>query len=257
MMNRNPSTILEEAKAKFAEILNARDLGDVHVSVTVKPLTPEEAIGRPQRRDYPIIEGKERIIEAGVLGARGHAFTDSPQDFEGAVREVLELPLTSNQNRAVLIAVMNAMLRHLDSVEGTVHCKDEDPEKCAEEIAAFVRETYGTVTVGLIGLNPAIAEALVSTFGTENVMISDLNRDNIGREKFGVAIVDGREGADRLIERSDVVVVTGTTLVNGTFDSIMGTVRNLGKNYLVYGVTCSGVCRLMGLNRMCPYGRDQ
>jgi hypothetical protein len=256
MMNRQ-HTILEGAKAAFEEILHDRELLDVPVSVTVKPLTPEEAIGSPQRRDYPIIEGKERIIEASVLGAKGHAFTDSPRNFEGAVRDVLELPLTSNRNRAVFIAVMNAMLRHLELIEGTVHCKDEDPEKCAKEIAAFLRETYGAVRVGMIGLNPAIAEALASTFGAGNVTVSDLNRDNIGREKFGVNIVDGRTETDALIERSDVVVVTGTTLVNGTFDAIMSSIRDLKKNYLVYGVTCAGVCHLMGLNRMCPYGRDQ
>jgi hypothetical protein len=256
MMNESSPTILEESKGKFEEIMNEKRLLDVHVSVTVRPLTPEEAIGNPLRRDYPIIEGKERVIEADVLGAKGHAFTDSPRNFFGTMREVLELPLTTNQNRSVFIAVMNAMLRHLEKIGGTVHCKDEDPEKCAKEIAAFVKEKRGGVRVGLIGLNPAIAEALTSAFGEKNMMISDLNRDNIGKKKFGVTVVDGRTDTDTLIERSDFVVVTGTTIVNGTFDAIMRTIEKFGKDYLVYGVTGSGVCHLQGLNRMCPYGRD-
>jgi len=257
MINKKQSAFLAEAKTGFEEILKARNLLDVHVSVTARPLTPEEAIGSPTRRDYPIIEGKERIIEATVLGAKGHAFTDSPRDFDGSMREVMDLPLTTNQNRAILIAVMNAMLRHLDIIEGTVHCKDEDPEKCAKEIAAFIFEKHGAARIGLIGLNPAIAELLISTFGKENVTISDLNRDNIGKKKFGVTIVDGRVDTERLIEWSDVIVVTGTTLVNDTFDLIMSSIRNFGKDYIVYGVTCAGVCHLMDLNRVCFYGRNE
>ncbi|UCF04047.1 MAG: hypothetical protein JSV33_08815 [bacterium] len=257
MMNAASPTVIEESKHKFEEILNAKRLLDVHVSVTVRPLTPEEAIGSPQRQDFPIIEGKERVIEADVLGAKGHAFTDSPRNFSGTMRDVLELPLTTNQNRGVFIAVLNAMLRHLEEIEGTVHCKNEDPEKCAKEIAGFVWEKRSGVKVGLIGLNPAIAEALISTFGEENVTVSDLNRDNVGKKKYGVTIVDGRDETDTLIERSDFVVITGTTLVNGTFDAIMQAIGKLGKDYLVYGVTGSGVCHLQGLNRMCPYGRDR
>jgi uncharacterized protein (DUF4213/DUF364 family) len=257
MMNSKRPAVLDDAKTRFEKILEAKNLLDVHVSVTARPLTPEEAIGSPTRRDYPIIEGKERIIEATVLGAKGHAFTDSPQDFDGSMREVLDLPLTFNQNRAILIAVMNAMLRHLDAIEGTVHCKDEDPEKCAKEIAEFLLGKHGAIRVGMIGLNPAIAESLVSTFGKDNVTVSDLNRDNIGKEKFGVTIVDGRKDTEKLIERSDVVVVTGTTLVNDTFDSIMSSIQNLSKDYIVYGVTCAGVCHLMELNRVCFYGRNE
>jgi hypothetical protein len=256
-MNDTTSSILDDVKDRLEEILKAKRLLDVPVIVTVRPLTPEEAIGSPQRRDYPIIEGKERVIEATVLGSRGHSFTDSPQDFRGTLGEVAQLPLTSNRNRAVFIAVLNAVLRRLDEVEGTIHCRDEDPEKCADEIATFVLEKWGTVKVGLIGLNPAIAEALTSKFGTDNVTISDLNRENIGRERFGVLVLDGRIDTERLIEQSDVVILTGTTLVNNTFDSIMHAIRKHKKDYLVYGVTGAGVCHLMGLNRMCPYGRNQ
>jgi hypothetical protein len=256
-MKKSLRSILAEAKSKLEAILTEKQLLDVHVSVTVKPLTPEEAIGNPQRRDFPIIEGKERVIEATVLEARGHAFTDSPRNFSGTLGEAVRLPLTSNQNRAIFVAVLNAVLRHLDEVGGTVHCKDEDPEKCAKEIAAYVQERWGAVRVGLIGLNPAIGEALISAFGKDNVTLSDLNRANIGREKFGVVVRDGRSETEQLIERSDVVVVTGTTLVNDTFDTIMNFIGKHKKDYLVYGVTVAGIAHLMGLNRICPYGRDQ
>jgi uncharacterized protein (DUF4213/DUF364 family) len=58
-----------------------------------------------------------------------------------------------------------------------------------------------------------------------------------------------------LIKQSDTILITGTTIVNGTFDAIMQGVRNDRKDYLIYGVTGAGICHLMGLNRICPYSR--
>jgi hypothetical protein len=51
-------------------------------------------------------------------------------------------------------------------------------------------------------------------------------------------------------------VFTGTTLVNGTFDDIWRLIGARGKAYLVYGMTAAGVCRLLGVDRICPCGRD-
>lgn len=255
MNERLGSSILESTRTKLGDIIRSEGLSDVMVSVLVKPLTAEEAIGKPGRRDFPIIEGKERVIEAEVLGAKGHAFTDSPADFRGSLVEVLNLPLQDNKERALYIAVLNAVLRYLGLVEKTVHCKDEEPEMCAKEIASYILGRWGKVRVGLIGLNPAIAAELVGVFGADSVRITDLNKQNIGSIKCEVEIWDGREKARDLIEQSDVVVVTGTTIVNGTFDFIFDDIKTCGKDYLLYGVTSAGVCSLMGLNRICPCGR--
>ena len=102
-------------------------------------------------------------------------------------------------------------------------------------------------------MNPAIAENLIETFGLENVRITDLNKQNIHSFKYGVKIWDGNEMTGELIQQSDVILITGTTLVNGTFDYIMHCVRNFRKDYLTYGVTGAGICKLMGLNSICPY----
>ena len=256
-MNKNHRTsVLKSSRIKLKQIVEQKGLSDVAVSVLVKPLTAEEAIGKPGRRDFPIIIGKERVIEAEILGAKGHAYTDSPADFIGRLAEILNLPLKTNRERALYIATLNAVLRHLGLADGTVHCKDEDPELCGKEIASYILKQWGKVRVGLIGLNPAIAEALISAFGVENVKITDLNKQNIGSAKYGVEIWDGREIPRELIKQSDVVLITGTTLVNGTFDSIMDCVQNYGKDYLIYGVTTAGICKLMGMNRICPYGRN-
>ena len=254
---QNHLEYLEKSKVKLNKLIKEKSLENTDVSIIVKQLTAEEAIGDPGRRDFPIIEGKERVIEAQFLDAKGHAFTDSPGEFVGKLKQILDLPLITNKNRAIYIATLNAVLRHLELCEKTVHCKDDEPVKCAEEISSHILKTWGNIKVGLIGLNPAIAESLVQMFGAENVKITDLNMKNINCVKWGITIWDGRKMTVSLIEQSDVVLITGTTLVNATFGHIMNCILNNNKKYLVYGVTIAGISKLTDINRICPYGRDQ
>jgi hypothetical protein len=247
--------ILEQTRGRFKELVVRYNLAETESRVLVKNLTPEEAIGLPGRRDFPIVLGKERVVEAEFAGSRAHAFTDSPKEFVGRLGDVVDLPLKSNGDRAVFVGVVNAVLRHVGMLDKTLHCRDEEPEQCAKEIAAFLKCKYHDGAVGLIGLNPAVAEALTKAFGVDRVRITDLNPDNIGRQKFGVQVWDGKTGTKDLVKASDVVLLTGTTLVNGTFDGIMKEIKRYGKDYVVYGVTCGGVSALTGVNRICPYGR--
>ena len=248
--------ILERTRTRIREIAEKEHLLHVDVTVLAKPLTPEEAIGNPGRRDFPIIIGKERVIEATLLGSKGHAYTDSPQEFLGTLKDVLNLELSTNQNRAIYVATINALLGSLKMADKTVHCKDEEPEECALEIADSLLKKYGRTDVGLIGLNPAIAERLIDTFGPDHVRITDMSRDNIGQRKFGVEIWDGNERTEDLIDASNVVIFTGTTLVNNTFSQIWDRIQAQGKNYVVYGVTAAAVSQLLSIERTCPRGRD-
>ncbi len=166
------------------------------------------------------------------------------------------LTLSSNRNLAVFIAVLNAAMHSLGMLETSLHCRDDDPEKGAKGMADYVRDRWGQFRVGLIGLNPAIAEALVIALGTDNVRITDLNPKNVRAAKFGLTIGDGGTQTEELIRWSYMVVVTGTTLVNDTFDNIWNCIRCYGRDYLIYGVTAAGVCELMGWNRLCPYSRS-
>jgi uncharacterized protein (DUF4213/DUF364 family) len=248
--------VLKDSRSRLREIVRKNKLDDVEVSVLVKALTPEEAIGEPKRKDYPILLGKERVIEAEVLNAKAHTFTDSPIEFEGKLREVLDLPLVSNSERAIFIASLNAVVKYLSFTEKTLHCNDEDPVRCADEIASFILNKWGKIKVGLIGLNPAIAESLVNNFGGNNVRITDLNKENINRLNQGVEIWDGHQKTEEVIKQSDLILITGTTFGNDTFNCILNYVQNYRKDYFIYGVTGAGICSLMGLNRICPYGRD-
>jgi uncharacterized protein (DUF4213/DUF364 family) len=248
---------LQRVQEQFQKLAESASLLEMEVSVMVKPLTPEEAIGAPKRQDFPIIIGKERVIEALVAGSRGHAFSDTVRNFEGKLGEVLVLPLDNNDNRAIFIAVLNATLHHLGHLDKTLHCRDDDPELCGADIAQVLRERFGRPHVGLIGLNPAIVEHLVEAFGAENVHITDMNADNIGGSKYGVDIWDGSSQTDELIRVSDVILITGTTLVNGTFDEIWNRINVRGKTGIVFGVTAAGVCSLMKYERLCPYARGK
>jgi hypothetical protein len=257
MSRKSITSILEQSRIKLQKIIEEAELLDAGVSVRTDPLTPEQAIGKQVRRDFPIIIGKEKVIEAKVCGAKGHAFTDSPREFSGVIKNVLDLPLTTNENRAILLATMNAVLRYLDLAEGTVHCKDEDTELCAKEIASHMMSKWGKAAIGLVGMNPAIAEMLAATFDAGNVKITDLNRDNVDSMKYGIEVWDGNDRTEDLVKQSDVILVTGSTLANGTFDHIWKHIRDHKRDYLVYGVTCAGTSSLMGLNRICPYGRNE
>lgn len=255
MNDEHRGGILETAKRMLRRIIEDRGLFDTPVSVLAKPLTPEEAIGNPGRRDFPITLGKERVIEAEVAGAKAHAFTDSPGEFVGTLKDVMAFSLGSNRERAIFIATLNSMLKSLGMIKGTLHCRDDEPEKCAGEIASTLLQRHGRCRIGLVGMNPAIAEALAKTFGPENMRITDLNPNNINTVKFGANVWDGRTQTEQLVLSSDVLLITGTTLVNGTFDGIWMILQHAEKQYFIYGVTGAGVCELMGLNRLCPYGR--
>ncbi len=256
MTSNSSSSLLRATREPFREIAEEAGLTDTRVAVVATPLTPEEAIGTPGRRDYPILLGKERVVESRVLGSRGQAFTDSAQEFVGSVADVIALELTTSQQRAIYVATLNAVFAHLGRADATVHCRHDEPEECGLQIALQLYDRYGAANVGLIGLNPAIAQHLTTVFGPDQVRITDLNPDNVGKTRFGVGVWDGATQVNELIDESDVVLVTGTTLINGTFDAIYQRCRDQGRDCLVFGVTAAAVAALVRFERICPCGRD-
>jgi len=211
---------LRKAKDKFEVIISNNKIGNEEVLVTVGVLSAKQAIGTPKRQDYALLEGKEVIIEAQFGKSFGQAFTDQPSSFTGNLDDVLKLDLAKNKERAIFIATLNAVMAHLDMIAGLRHCRDEEPEECALQIAEYIINKLGKVKVGLIGLQPAILENLVKTFGSENIRCTDLDVKNIGSPKFGAEILNGRTETSRLITWCDVLLVTSSTIVNNSFDDI-------------------------------------
>lgn len=236
----------EKIRNKFSEIIDERGLGSEEIRVIARTLTPEEAIGNPDDLDYPIQKGKERLMQAEFKGALGQAFTDRFGDFAGSLSQVVQMEFNNNFRRAIFIATVNAVMRHLGMVEKTIHCRDQDPILCARELVAYIQKNFGTPRVALVGLQPRMLEALSDKF---EVRATDLDTENIGKRKFGV-MIDSPEKTENNLNWCDVAIVTGTTLVNDTIGVFV-----TQKPVIFFGVSIAGPARLLGLSRFCPCGR--
>jgi hypothetical protein len=244
--------VAERMREHFSRIVSEHGIAADRVSVIIKPLSPQEAIGTPGRRDYALLAGREVMIEARYRGSCGHAFTDDPGEFDGTLAGILAFSLEQKRQRAIFIATVNAVCRHLGLAGRTKHCRDEDPEKCGEIIAGRLFERFGNKKIVQIGFQPAMLHHLTRAFPAGNVRCADLNPENIGKEKSGVVIEDGNSMNERLIEWCDVVLVTGSSIVNGSFDGIFEKAGVDGKPVITFGVSSASAESLMGIERICP-----
>ncbi len=246
--------VLSEAKERFRAIVTKHQLSGEAVRVNIGQLSAEQAIGAPKRRDFVLLEGKEVIIEARFRDSFGHAFTSQPEEFEGTLDDVLNLALDTDSQRAIFVSTLNAVVAHLGLATGVRHCRDDEPEKCGAYIAQSLREGFGTINIGLVGLQPAILENLVNVFGSGHVRCSDLNPENIGTEKYGVEIWDGKTRNPELVKWSHLVLATSSAIVNGTLDDICREAIQEDKHLIIFGVSGAGISALLGLERICPFG---
>ncbi len=226
-------------------VLNAK-LEEKSITINIGTLKPSEAIGRPKKWVFPLMTGREVMIEARIGDACGQAFTDQPAEFTGSIKDVMELELKSNRERAILIAAINATYRYLGLIGGTKHCRNEGPEKCAIKIASTLKELHGNAKIGLIGYQPAILHYLTLNF--EYVRATDMNLENIGKIVNGVEIEPHTSNLD-VIRWSDIILATGTTIVNNTIDEIIEASKN--KKLYFYGVTIAAAAYEFKLNRLC------
>ncbi|HEY5525166.1 MAG TPA: DUF364 domain-containing protein [Clostridium sp.] len=233
----------EELFNKFREIVIKNDLLEDKI-ITGKILTPVEAIGDTEKKNYPILKGKERLLEVTFRGYKGQAFTDMLNNYSGTLKEVIEMPLDNNFNRAVYIATLNAVCRYLNISSNTVHCKDKEPGNCALELPNFIKERYGNPKIALIGFQPAMLEKLSKSF---DVRIVDLDINNINTVKYGVLVEDGYKHTESLLEWCDIILATGSTVANNTITSLF-----VEKPIVFFGTTLAGTAELMGLERFCP-----
>jgi hypothetical protein len=244
--------LLQEAKKRFVTELKARqeerDLDLKSEVVVTRSLNLKEAIGDPKRDDFPLQRGKEHLMQASFKGALGQAYSSDARAFHGSLEDVLALPLLGIFERAVLVASMNAVLRYLNLIDGTVHCKDAGPKECSLLLDNYLQEQR-VECLGLVGLQPAILEAMVKSLGPEGVIVSDLAE--AGGERCGVRILDGMN-SERIFEECQLVFITGSTLVNGTIDGLTEDAQKHGTRVVFYGSTISGAAFLLGLERWCP-----
>ncbi len=229
---------------KLKNIIEENNLDNEDIMISTKTLTPEEAIGITKRKDFPLLDGKEVLMEARFKDSIGQAYTDSPSVYKGNIDEILELDLDDNRNKVLFIASLNAVLKHLELIEETIHCKNEEPEDCAEEIVKFIGDKFDDVKIGMVGFQPAMIENLEKDF---DLRVLDLDPNNIGERKYNILIEDGNKDREEVLDWADILLVTGSTVTNG---SIVNYIRD-SKPVFFYGTTVAGTAYLEGLDRLC------
>jgi len=233
-------------KERFFNLIKEKHLMSQEVQVvSARPLTPQEVIGRPERDDFPLLKGKEVMIQADFKGSLGQSFTDMPGNYSGTLKEILEISLDNNFKRAVFVATLNAVLRYLNYISKTVHCRDKEPGECASHLVDYIKERFGNPSIAFIGMQPAMVEALATHF---NIRVTDLDPNNVEQRKWGVLIEDVAHTKE-ILSWADLIVATGTTVVNNTLPSLL-----IKKPIIFYGVTISGIAYLNGYEQYCFCG---
>ncbi|WP_459202126.1 Rossmann-like domain-containing protein [Methanococcus sp. CF] len=200
--------------------------------------------------DYPLMQGKEFLLRAFFKGDVGDAFTNNLVEFNGKISEVI----ASGSNQ-MMIAALNSVMKHLKMVEKSEHCIKGEPEVCAKDLSDFlIKELGKDIKIGVIGYHPAIIRQMVTTFGKDNVIASDMDLDTIGRIKQGIVIMHGSMN-EHLIENSDIVLSTGSTAANGSLEEILDYTKKYDKRIIFYGTTVACAAKMLNLERFCALGK--
>lgn len=240
--------LLDILKEELNRVIQQNNLNDSQIKITSKALSPLEAIGHTKRNDFPILTGKEIMIQASFLECEGQAFTDSPATFCGSLKEILEMDIVKDIHaRGLFIASLNAVIRYVGLVENTIHCKNSEPELCAQKLVTYLESNYKNPKIALIGYQPAMLEHLSKKF---SVRVLDLNPDNVGKLKYGTIVEDGKIDFEEVVVKwADLVLCTGSTICNGSIVNFL----NLEKEILFFGTTLAAAAQLLGLKRVCFY----
>ena len=231
---------------RFVALPQVCDLLDERITIQAKALTPVEAIGVTERKDYPILTGRDVMIEADYRGSKGQAFTDAPANYAGTLQEILQMPFATDAHaRGLLIASINAVMSHLGLCDRAIHCRDNGPKQCGKEVAAWLKSYYGSPRILLVGYQPSILENLAHTF--PEVRVLDLDPQNVGQTRFGVLVRDGALEFRDSVEWAELILCTGSTVCNGTLADYLG----LNRKVLFYGTSLAGVAALLDLPRLC------
>ncbi|NCC05249.1 MAG: hypothetical protein EOM37_14725 [Proteobacteria bacterium] len=228
---------------ELAALADSHDLRCEQIQLVARTMTAEEAIGTPEKKDFPLLGGREVMLEASFLGGRGEAYTSMPGHYTGSLDDLLALPLQNDFERACLVAGTNAVMRQLGLVERTVHCRDQDPERCAKKLVQYVSERFGTPRICFIGFQPAMIAALARSFP---IRVVDLDERNIGQKKYDV-LIRGPEETEACIDWAQIILATGSTSVNATMGTFLGE-----KPVVFYGVTVAALAQTHGYERFCP-----
>ena len=67
----NAEIFFAELKKRFTELLEREGILGEEIEIGTRSLSPREAIGDTKRRDFPIINGKDVMVQAKCMGSLG------------------------------------------------------------------------------------------------------------------------------------------------------------------------------------------
>lgn len=212
-------------------------------------------------KDYPLIRGPEILLTCNVLDCTGQAFTVVPRNYRGKLADIFRLNLSDPVNLGIFYATCNALLKKLGVVDRSSHCINDEPKLCGKLLTRNLFMDYGSnITILHIGYHPGHIHELYQVF-KDHLLITDLRHDIVWRYKSNRLIYDGI-GNDVYIGIADIVLVTGSSIVNNTFWDIISRAILLRKKIMVYGITGYGISKLikkiigLEINTFCPLSKQ-
>lgn len=232
---KEKSITTEYVRSKYEDVVRYRAL-------------PSSYFNLPSK-EYAIARGEEVMMECVFKSAKAHVFTQLPRDRVMRVDEILRLDLSDIGNRSVFYCALNAVMRYYGLINGTMHCRGNSPLKCAKSLIEYLKSFASDARILLVGYQPAIAEELVRHFNT--VYITDMSLRNVGKSIDRVCVLDHTRNND-LIREVDIVLATGSSLLNKTLWDLYETSSRFSKVFILYGVSAAGASKILGIKRYCP-----
>lgn len=237
--------LFDRLKEYMYELLRENGLEDESICIVAKGLSSEEAIGITERKDYPLLTGKEIMLSAEFDGVKGQAFTSAPCQYNGTIKDLLEGDMAENEyDRGLFIAALNAVATRFGKADKAIHCRNEGPEKCAKSIREYLNEHYDVEKIAMVGYQPAILASISKDY---SVRVLDLSPVNIGEIKSGCKVEDGIKDYEEVIEWADLILCTGSTICNGSIVDYL----DIKKEVLFFGTTLAGAAPCLGVKRLC------
>jgi hypothetical protein len=253
--------VLSETRDRLLELCRDASV-DLATPVTVTWTKSGLAIpmksGPGRAGDGGVRRGREQLIEAALASAppmTGQAWTDHPSDWTGTLGGVFSMPLRKAGQRAIVVATLNALAGRLGLVAHNLRCRHGRPLDCGRELVRQLRTRFeGAARALVVGYQPGVVEALVESLGTGNVRVLDHDAELVGRTLHGVRIENGGADFTADVRWCDLMLVTGSSVVNGTLDDLLRHSQDASKPLVFFGNTIAAVAAIADLERLCPAG---
>ena len=238
--------LYDQILSAFHKLEGAEALLNESVTVTFSK-EPERTL-RPETE--PVVSEAARpeyCVTAVLCGAKGEAYTETPEEFSGTLKEALAIEPAEKGISAITLAALNAAMSHLKLAPGAFPEGEEARFQYADALCRHIAERHGKNNIILVGYDGY----LVKRFMDEGFSFwtMDLDPDNITQDRFHHVVVNN---AKRNRESSFVwgkyFIITGSTLCNATILHYL----NSDKELLFYGITCAGAATLLNLPWFSP-----